>query len=307
MSSASNWRRLGRIREFLSKVHWITLLSGVFFGLPLWVLLFILITGSNPQNLAFWELVLGVILGGIVGWVLPEFIERQRFHWQKLSPIRKVLGSTANNSTPTVIFVAPLYPHNPDAFHKCVPLKPGGTMEIFPKPRLPWMVVENDAKALGYTMALLSKAGKTEEISLVRDDLGLEMSSVDMICIGGILSNYKTGQIHEAFQNLPFTFEQDEIEIIIRADGRTWRNDNVHDYAILAKVPNEYDRSKCVLIIAGISHPGTGGAAHYLSTKWDEIAPRMVGNSFALVIKVRKDNIQFNQLEHAVTIFPNNN
>ena len=93
-------------------------------------------------------------------------------------------------------------------------------------------------------------------------------------------------------------------KLIIRADGHVWRNDNTYDYGILAKFPNEYDRSKNVLIVAGISHPGTGGAAHYLSTKWNEIVPKMVDDSFALVIKVREDNIQFNQLEHAVTTFP---
>ncbi len=305
MSRASIWLRLGRIRGLLSKISWITLLTGVFIGLPLWVFLFFLITGTNPQNLAIWELVLGVILGGIVGWVLPEFIEQQKFHWQMSSPIRKVLGSIVHNPTPTVIFMAPLYPQNSNAFQKCVPMNPGGIMEVFPKPMMPWMVVENDSKALGYIMALLSKAGKIEDISLVRDDLGLEMTNVDMICIGSIKSNYKTEQINSSFQQLPITFEWKDRELTICADGRTWRNDNIHDYAILAKVPNEYDRSKYILIVAGISHPGTGGAAHYLSTKWNEIVPQMVGDSFALVIKVRKDNIQFNQLEHAVTVSPN--
>lgn len=304
-SKANLW--ISRLRRFFSNISWISLIVGAAIGILIELTVRAVTQPPTSQTWASWELALGVVLGGIVGWVIPEFIQRVRFTWKISHPLRQVLGPFCRDNDPTVIFMSPLYPRDINCFVKNTNGEPGESMEVFPKsmevfpkPNRPWVIAENDAKALGYVMSILAFSGKSKNVKIVRDDQGMEDTYDNLICIGGFVSNLKTGQINKVFQKLPLRFKWDGDEPVICAqeDGRTWKVDADFDYGILAKVPNEYNESSMVLIIAGVSHTGTAGAAHYLWRNWSDIPITSSQEPFALVIKVWRDDIKMTWLEY---------
>jgi hypothetical protein len=289
---------------FLSSISWASIAVGAVIGLPLWLTMLALTSRLSPEASGVWELAIGVVLGGVTAWVIPEFIDYSRGVWKRSRPLRAVLGPSCVNGEPTVIFLGSLYPSETRSFIKTVPLQPDGRMTVIPMHGMPWVLVENDARALAFTMAILANAGKTENLTILRDDFGLEVTDASFVCIGGIKNNLKTKQINDSFQEIPlrYVWEGDKVVIRSQTDGRTWETDEEYDYAVLSKVLNEYDTSKVVFIVGGISHTGTAGAAYYLWTKWPEIVRERGGGFFAYVVKVRRDNFQYARVDYSAPL-----
>ena len=62
--------------------------------------------------------------------------------------------------------------------------------------------------------------------------------------------------------------------------------DELHDFALLAKLPNPYNDHAKVLIVAGIRAFGTWGAAKYLLEHSEELHESFKDHNFATVLKV---------------------
>lgn len=285
------WRK--QFTRFISRISWTHILLGALVGFLIGVVFQSWINSEASQIAGAWQFVLGVLLGGIVGWVIPEFIAFLKLAWNTSHPLRRVLHPLNINKDPTNIFVASLFPKDIKGFEKSVPLELVKTMQVIPQHGMPWVLAENDARTLGYVMAILARAGKVENVTVLRDDIGMNITDINMVCIGSIKSNHKTNQINSSFKEVPliFSWENDQLTICTKDKSQVWRVDDVYDYSILAKVQNEYERSKSVLLLGGISHTGTAGAGFYLWKYWRDIEPSL-NDVFAYVIKVRKDNFQ---------------
>jgi hypothetical protein len=285
--------RLRRVRKSLATLSWTNLIAGMALGVIGYWLLARGLTGGSNQSGRTVEFGLGVLLGGIVSWVIPELINAVRARWFEQRPIRELLGPACLNNYATLIYLSSLYPKDSLSFLKVVPGSLGDRMEVTPKTSMPWVLVENDARALGYLMSVLATAGKSRNLSVIRDDLGLDQVEVNMICIGSIKSNLMTAAINSSFAKLPLRFAWHNDHLIITNGTVDWLSDEEFDYAILVKATNEYSPDLCVWICAGISHFGTASAAYFLFSKWRELHASFGESNFGLVLKGRKSNFKF--------------
>jgi hypothetical protein len=286
--------RRSRVLRFLSRIPWLAVVAGTVLGIPLGLALGKL-SAETPTGPSFaWQLSLGVILGGITGWIIPEVVNEFRYKWRISKPLREMLGPLCDNKMPTTIFLASLYPTDLKAFEKSVPLQLGKKLSVEPHHGMPWVVTEGDAIALGYVMGILGKAGRTENVAISRDDAGVDLSQCNLICIGSPKSNLISRQIDTSFTNLPFHFAGEGTRQVLRTtdDSEVWRANDTFDYGVVVKTPNNLDDEKSALVLAGISFVGTAGAAYYFWQRWREIAGSDGGSSFGFVLRVRRDNYQ---------------
>jgi hypothetical protein len=281
------------MRRALGALNWANLIAGMALGVIGYWLLSLAVENSSDRSSSILQLGLSVLLGGVVGWVIPQLINDIRTRWSELRPIRELLGSTCSNRDDTLIYMGSLYPKDSLSFLKAVPGTLDGRMEVTPKTSMPWVVVENDARALGYLMSVLASAGKTENLSVIRDDLGLEEVEVNMICIGSIKNNHMTAAVNSSFSGLPLRFTWLEEELAITDGKILWHTEEECDYALLVKVVNEYSPTHCVWICAGLSHFGTASAAYFLFSRWRELHAKFGGSNFGLLIKGRKNNFKY--------------
>jgi hypothetical protein len=284
-----------QFRRFLCNVPWIPLIVGATLGVVGALAYKQWFGGGPPQPGGTLEVAIALLLGGIIGWVIPEFVNALRLSWQTARPLRTLLNPFHKDSNAVSIFLAALYPTNTSVFEKSVPLEINKTDKVVPHHGVPWVLVESDAQALGYVMALLSQAGRTANISIVRDDIGINIAETNIICVGSPKSNYKSRQINSAFKRLPvrFGFENDR-QVIVDENGKPrWRANDTFDYGMLAKLPNEHDPDKAVIILAGISYVGTAGVGYYLWKRWREIEALTQGKYFTMILKIRRDNYQY--------------
>ena len=249
--------------------------------------------GSAGERGLF-DLYVGVLLGGIVAWAIPAFIAEMQINWGEARPIRRLLKPFHDNEKPTLIVTAPLYPTSLTAFEKSVPAVLRETVQVIPHHGVPWVLAESDAQALAYVMALLAAAGRTKNLSIVRDDDSTVLADANLVCIGSPKSNLKAKLVNDSFKGLPLRFAwEDDRQVIRSRDGTSvWRSDDECDYAVLVKVPNEEDYTKSVLFLAGISHRGTAGAGYYLWKHWRDLEASTKGKPFGMVLKVRRDDYQ---------------
>jgi hypothetical protein len=293
-----------RLRRFLSDIPWAPLIVGTTLGtfgtltIQAWV-------SRTPRANAPLQVAIGILLGGIVGWVIPEFVNSLRLSWGTAQPLRTLLTPFHRNASPISIFLAAMYPTASNVFEKSVPLQIQKTNKVVPHHGIPWVLTESDTRAFGYVMALLAQAGRTANISVVRDDSGIDIADTNLVCIGSPKSNFKTRQINTSFKRLPLRFEiANERQVIVDNEAEhRWEADDMFDYGILAKLPNEYDLDKAVLLLAGISYVGTAGVGYYLFKRWREIEAAADRRYFAMVIKVRRENYQHVEKEWEF-IFP---
>jgi hypothetical protein len=283
------------MRRFVSWASWSALVTGLALGVPLGVALERYYTvAQRPPSFA-WQLSLGVLLGGIVAWVIPEFIAQLRARWETTKPLCRMLSPLHTNSVPTVIFLASLYPKGVSIFEKPAPHELQKTMTVEPHYGTPWVLTEGDTLALGYLMSLLGKVGRTENISIVRDDSGLDFADVNVVCIGSPKSNIVARQLNDSFKGIPLRFSTEGGRQVLRADDASamWRADTDYDYGVLVKARSDYNSMRSVFLIAGISYPGTAGAGYYLWHQWRSIAASVGDRPFGLVLRVRRDNYQY--------------
>ena len=256
--------------------------------------------GMTDQANSVVQLGLGVLLGGVVGWVIPEVIGLVRTSWFEQRPIRALLGRACLNQYETLIYMGSLAPKDSRIFFKARLGLLGDHMEVAPNPELPWpwVVVENDARALGYLMGILAKAGKVENLAVVRDDVGADQVEVNMICIGSIKNNHVTAAINSSFANLPLRFAWLDDRLLITDGKSKWYSDEQFDYGLLVKATNEYAPHLNVWICAGISHFGTASAAHVLFSRWRELYEKYADSNFSLVVKTRVGNFKYVEIVH---------
>lgn len=284
-----------QFRRFLCKVPWVSLIVGATVGVVGALAVGKWFGKSQPHSGGYLELAIGLLLGGIISWVVPEFVNTLRQSWRTARPLRTLLNPFHKDSDAVSIFLAALYPTNSDVFEKSMPMELNKTDKVVPHHGIPWVLAESDAQALGYIMALLAQAGRTANVSIMRDDIGINLTGTHVICIGSPKSNYKSRQINNAFKDLPvrFEFENDRQIIVNENSYRRWRADDTFDYGLLSKVPNEQDPGNAVIILAGISYIGTAGVGYYLWRRWPEIESSTAGNYFSMILKIRRDNYQY--------------
>uniref|UniRef100_A0AAU3I5W9 Uncharacterized protein n=1 Tax=Streptomyces sp. NBC_01393 TaxID=2903851 RepID=A0AAU3I5W9_9ACTN len=271
-------------------MHWKTAISVLVFG----VVLGIAIRGYKGPSFA-WQLSLGVLLGGIVAWVIPKCIDEINKYWSASKPLHELLTPLHANSAPTAVCMAALYPKGIEGFEKSIPFELGQTIAVEPHHGVPWVLTEGDALALGYVMGVLAKAGRTENTTIARDDAGIEMADTNLICIGSPKSNIRARQINDAFKAIPLRFRQEEGRQFISVDdnSQAWRSDETHDYGILVKSPSDYNSERAIMLVAGISYVGTVGVAHYLWHNWRSLAEIVHDRPYGMVIRVRRNNYQY--------------
>jgi hypothetical protein len=292
MKKRNKASKSARFRYFIFSIPWIAVVSGILIGLPLWWIIQRLLNGPEKET-SVWEFVFGIILGGLFGWVIPEVINLGRTKWMVSHPLRQLLYPFCVNDKSVSVYLASLFPKDAQSFVKSVPFEPTGTFVVTPKYSLPWVIAENDALALGYLMSILSQSSKTENIEIKRDDMGINDTDVNMICIGSIKSNHKTNQINSGFKNLPIRFVWDKSDLTIQAmaSKKKWSLDGISDFGILMKIKNEYNPSTSILVIAGISSYGTAGSAYFLWKHWRELLACNNDGNFALVVKIPNNNV----------------
>jgi hypothetical protein len=285
------------------RVPWLAVIVGVVLGIPAGLALGSYSTGTPTEPSFAWELSLGVLLGGLTGWVIPEVVNQFRSQWKTSMPLREMLGPLHDNAIPTTVFLASLYPTGLKTFEKSVPLEIEKKFTIEPHHGMPWVLTEGDGIALGYLMGILGKAGRTENTTITRDDSGIDISQCNLVCIGSPKSNLVAQHINDSFKNLPVKFDQENSRQILRSadSSRIWRADDIYDYGVVMKTDSDYDDHKVALILAGISFAGTAGAAYYLWQRWREIVDSERSNSFGVVVRVRRDNYK-----HVERVWPTN-
>jgi hypothetical protein len=299
MMLPSGWApALRRARRALAALSWSNIIAGMALGVIGYWLLARGLNHESDQTASAVQLGLGVLLGGIVGWVIPQLINEVRVRWFEQRPIRALLGPACLNHYQTLIHLGSLYPKDSLSFLKTVPGSLGDRMEVTPKTSMPWVVVENDARALGYLMGVLASAGKSENLSVIRDDLGLDQVEVNIVCIGSIKNNHMTAAINSSFVNLPLRFAWRSEHLVITDGKIDWSMDDKFDYGILVKAANEYAPDLCVWICAGISHFGTVSAAYLLFSKWRELYATYGESNFGVVVKARKGNFKYVEIIH---------
>lgn len=286
---------LKRFIVFFSRVPWKATIVGVTLGMPCGVAL-----AAHKKTPFAWQISAGVLLGGVVGWIIPEFINNLRAQWKTAKPLNRLLDPLQDNTVPTTVTMASLYPTGTKAFGKVVPLEFHKRTTVEPHHGLPWVVAEGDALALGYVMSILAKAGRTSNTTITRDDAQIEMASSNLICIGSSKSNLKTRTINASFHDLPLRFDWANERLIIRSRaGDTWETTDSVDFGILMKVPSDYNESRSIMIIGGISYIATAGAAYYLWSHWQQMAVTHNSRNYSFVIEVRRDDYQ-----HVRAIWP---
>lgn len=279
-----------RFIELSLRLHWKTGITALVIGFTVGIV----ISGYKGPSFA-WQLALGVLLGGIVAWVIPKVIDEVSRYWSASKPLHELLTPLHINAAPTAVCLAALYPRGIEGFEKSVPLELRKTIAVEPHHGVPWVLTEGDAVALGYVMGVLSKAGRTENTMIARDDAGLDMSDANLICIGSPKSNIKARQINDAFKAVPLRFRQEDGQQVIAADddGEVWRADDTYDFGILVKASSDYNSDRSVMLIAGISYIGTVGVAHYLWHNWRDLSKVVHDHPYGAVIRVRRDNYQY--------------
>jgi len=85
----------------LKRISWVSLLTGLAVGVPLWWTVKA-ITGSGHMGPGV-ELAVGVALGALGGWAVPEFVDYVRRLTKTSRPLTQVIGELASNSTQTMI------------------------------------------------------------------------------------------------------------------------------------------------------------------------------------------------------------
>ncbi|MBU4263356.1 MAG: hypothetical protein KKC76_15980 [Proteobacteria bacterium] len=274
-----------QFRRFLFEVPWTHLIVGATLGAigalgaEKWLIGRIKLDG-------WFEIAVGLLLGGLVGWVIPEFVNSARTSWRTAQPLRALLNPFHNDSSPVTFFLAAMYPAASNVFEKSIPLEINKTDIVVPHHGIPWVLTESDTQAFGYVMALLAQAGKISNISIVRDDSGINIAETNIIVIGSPKSNFKSRQINNSFKKLPVRFDTINGRQIIIDENRKhqWQSDDAFDYGILAKLPNEQDIEKAVIILAGISYIGTAGVGYFLWKRWRDVEVSTSGKYFAMVI-----------------------
>jgi len=261
----------------LKRISWVSLLTGLAVGVPLWWTVKA-ITGSGHMGPGV-ELAVGVALGALGGWAVPEFVDYVRRLTKTSRPLTQVIGELASNA---------LFPKDPSVFLKRSPGLPGNAMQVLPKHSLPWTYVENDARALAYSMAVLAAAGKHRNLSIVRDDESLNIQSGNFVCIGSSKSNLKTKQLFDSWKDSPIAFTWcNNSTLILRSNLSEdfWEAKGGFDYGLVLKVRDDISGS-CLMVLAGISHVGTGAAGWYLWRNWQTLAEEFGDSQFAVVLQV---------------------
>jgi len=269
------------------RVHWISLLSGLTVGVPIWwtVQAFM---GTRKFGAGV-ELAVGVVLGALAGWAVPEFISYIRHLTTFSKPLNKIFGEFASNTKETIIAMPTLFPKETNAFLKKSPFLPGDTMEIAQRHGCPWVYTENDARAMAYCLSLLAAAGKRKNISIIRDDESLNIQSGNFICIGSPKSSLKSKQLFDSYKDLPVCFvPQSESVWLLKSklSRDVWEANSSFDHGLILKV---HDSSSTTLVLAGISHVGTGAAGWFLWRNWQHLASNFEESNFAIVLRTDKN------------------
>ncbi len=104
-----------------------------------------------------------------------------------------------------------------------------------------------------------ASAAASLDVDMKGDDL-----KNNLILIGGIVTNRISKLINE---KLPVRFDASK-NIYSSLSRRTYKSD---DAGIIVKIPNPFDKSKCVLLLAGKRHSGTRAAILALLKRLDKI------------------------------------
>lgn len=283
---------------FIRRAPWRAIIVGLACGIPIGIIVEAYAVANESGPPFAWDLSIGVLLGGIVGWVIPEFVNEMRARWSISKPLRALIQPFASNELRLTLFLAPLFPQDLRQFTKTSAAGQVLTTTVVPQHGMPWVVTEGDALALGYLMALLAKAGRSENILIVRDDSTIDTADCNIVCIGSPKSNNQAHHINGSYKRLPLKFAWDgDINILqTRDESEIWIGDEEHDYGAIIKAENEYYPGTSILILAGLSHVGTVGVAYHLWRNWRTLAAQVAGESFGAVLRVPRAHYQYTEL-----------
>ena len=74
---------LQRMRRALGALNWANLIAGMALGVIGYWLLSLAVENSSDRSSSILQLGLSVLLGGVVGWVIPQLINDIRTRWSE--------------------------------------------------------------------------------------------------------------------------------------------------------------------------------------------------------------------------------
>lgn len=127
-----------------------------------------------------------------------------------------------------------------------------------PEPHGPFRAVARDghyAAQLSYFLGKCTSSPKSFMIRLDTDIKAERLYNENLILIGGPITNIITSEIN---QYLQVKFVEPNYWVgLIDEEGKVY---NGETEAMISKIKNPYDNSKCIIVIAGIRHVGTKSA-----------------------------------------------
>lgn len=226
------------------------------------------------------DLIVGIIvvIGTWIARILFEKFENRRTFRE---PVRKIMGTLADNSQQIRIFVGtfpiPRYTAIKDEITE---------QEVMSLRNIPEITSVVSAKCLSFIFAFLMSARSIENIDIISSNEFRESDlSSNIICIGGPVTNQVTQRVF-LFQGiwLPYVFEADRIR---KKEGSgEWTITDEVDHGIIIKTKNPFSPERWIFILAGLSGDASTGASFYFQCRFRDLAAQFGDKSFGAVIEV---------------------
>jgi len=153
-----------------------------------------------------------------------------------------------------------------------------------PEPHGPFRAVARDghyAVQLSYFLGKCTANPKSFMVRLDTDIKAEKLYSENLILVGGPITNIITSEMNQYLQ-VKFA-EPNYWSGLIDSEGNIY---NGETDALISKIRNPYDSSKCIIVVAGIRHVGTKSAIIGLTEFSEETLKSYIGQpKYTVVIK----------------------
>ncbi|MCR4277884.1 MAG: hypothetical protein NUV80_01760 [Candidatus Berkelbacteria bacterium] len=227
------------------------------------------------SNVNWPELVWGAILGSILIPLFWSGVKLLQRYYQQTRPIQMLLGRIGNNREVAKVFVRDfILPQG----SQVLSIEPRHGVGVVPNVPHLWPDVEG--RTLAYVVNVLGRAGKTENINIVRMSEDEGEWNANIIVLGA--QAQKCFDFYEQMEEVAYKMDGSEI---YNYRGRIIPRETGYGYGIILKARNPFNSAGTAFLIGGFGTLGTISAAYYFKENFEKLGREFGQKNFGVVVR----------------------